>query len=1126
MASLNLSSNGQSIKSSYQGVINGPAPSSSSPTYAQWALFSVQAPLANAFQDSGSKESILKVQSTGDGELADLIEDFSEGRIQFAFVKVKDPNSGLPKYALIAWCGGGVPERTKGYFTTHTAAVSKILHGYHVQITARSDSDLEPESIVKKIADASGAKYSAGASSTASPAPPPVASKPVFNPTASSASNPLVAARNRRGGNVDEDGWGEDAPQVSRTQLEKVDSAYKPTKVNMAELTSQRQEPSRFSASSKQQDDGDVVRGGYQPIGKVDIAAIRAAAKNKVDDRPTTVKGAYEPIGKVDIAAIRAKAQQKPSEPEPAARPAAADDEQDNQPKSLAERSAAFSQSSQPERLTSLPKPKVANKFGGAASFGGTKAPTPGGLGLLSPTTATPAAAPVGAASRTFADQGGKTPAQLWAEKKAREGGGAPAAAPIAAQNSGAAAAPLGVQKSGEWKSGYSGKSWGAVQTGEYGRGIAGKISQENTGEPEQPKDRSPKSLAERSAAFSQSSQPERLTSLPKPKVANKFGGAASFGGTKAPTPGGLGLLGPTAATPAAAPVGAASRTFADQGGKTPAQLWAEKKAREGGRAPAAAPIAAQISGAAAAPLGVQKSGEWKSGYSGKSWGAVQTGEYGRGIAGKISQENTGEPEQPKDRSVEQPESPAGGVGALKDRFKDTTPIGFGAPPPPVPSFSREEPEEEEPREASPPPPPPSDSRPTGGFALPGLPSRPPPPTDEEEDDEPPAPPRPAERPAEPQQSYDEPEHSPVGEYGRGIAGKISQENTGEPEQPKDRSVEQPESPAGGVGALKDRFKDTAPIGFGAPPPPVPSFSRDEPEEEEPREASPPPPPPSDSRPTGGFALPGLPSRPPPPTDEEEDDEPPAPPRPAERPAEPQQSYDEPEHSPVRVAVPVARGPEPEIEPAEAHAPRPIPTQEFERELPREQDLPEEAPNVGRGAAAAVAQQELSEANIPAAQTPAGAQAGGQRALIQYDYEKAEDNEIELREGQYVTNIEMVDEDWWMGTNSKGESGLFPSNYVELVEDEPEQAAVAAPAPAARSLPPPAPAQAEPERQPQAAGRTATALFDYEAAEDNELGFRENDKITDIEFPDEDWWFGHLRGKQGLFPANYVELDQ
>lgn len=102
MASLNLSINGPSIKSSYQGVINA-AGSSPSSTYASWALFSVQAPLANAFQDSGNKESVLKVQTTGEGELDELIEDFNEGRIQFAFLKVKDPNTGLPKYALIAW---------------------------------------------------------------------------------------------------------------------------------------------------------------------------------------------------------------------------------------------------------------------------------------------------------------------------------------------------------------------------------------------------------------------------------------------------------------------------------------------------------------------------------------------------------------------------------------------------------------------------------------------------------------------------------------------------------------------------------------------------------------------------------------------------------------------------------------------------------------------------------------------------------------------------------------------------------------------------------------------------------------------------------------------------------------
>jgi hypothetical protein len=69
MASLNLSTNGPSIKSSYQGVINGPALSSASETAARWALFTVQAPLLNAFQNTGAKESVLKVESTG-GECA------------------------------------------------------------------------------------------------------------------------------------------------------------------------------------------------------------------------------------------------------------------------------------------------------------------------------------------------------------------------------------------------------------------------------------------------------------------------------------------------------------------------------------------------------------------------------------------------------------------------------------------------------------------------------------------------------------------------------------------------------------------------------------------------------------------------------------------------------------------------------------------------------------------------------------------------------------------------------------------------------------------------------------------------------------------------------------------------
>jgi hypothetical protein len=572
----------------------------------------------------------------------------------------------------------------------------------------------------------------------------------------------LASSRSRPGhndANVDEDGWGQDAPPVTRSQLEKVAPAYKPTKVNMAELTKQH-EPSRFNGSSRANDSadsGDVVRGGYQPVGKVDIAAIRAQAKKPTDDRPTIVKGAYEPVGKVDIAAIRARAQ-KPSDDgapqlSPARTGASATSNTSDEPKSLADRSSAFSQS---ERLTSLPKPKVANRFGSSAStFTGTKAPTPGVFGLQSaPVTATPP--PVGAASRTFADEGGKTPAQIWAEKKARQ------------------------------------------------RGLSGV-------------------------------------------------------GDNAPS--------------------------------------------------ITSPIKSQTSGG----------GEWKSGYAGKSWAPVATNPTGRSGTGSIEQQRTGE-ENPEEDA---PSSPAGGIGALRDRFKGGAPMG-------APSMARTTTGDQSP----PPPPVNSSTRPVGGVPLPGLPSRPRPDEEEEEQD-----------------------------------------------------------------------------GSNIPPPPRVQRS-------------------------------------------------PTPPTPAR------------EESPVRIAMPVARGRETEIEaPEERHLPPVLPTQSIP--VPAEEDLTEEPSGHGQHAG----------------------NTGGKRALVQYDYEKAEDNELELTEGDYVTNIEMVDEDWWMGTNSKGESGLFPSNYVELVEEE--EAPAPAPAPAPRPTPAPAPTPAAaPAAEP--AGPTATALYDYEAAEDNELSFGENATITGL----------------------------
>ncbi|XP_077418246.1 drebrin-like b isoform X4 [Vanacampus margaritifer] len=139
---VNLSKNGPALTTAYKEVVNEKSDTN-------WALFTYE-----------GNSNDIRLAETGDGGLEELVEELNSGKVMYAFCRVQDPNSGLPKYVLINWTGEGVNDARKGLCANHVSSMANFLKGAHVTINARADEDVEPEVIMEKVAKASGANYS------------------------------------------------------------------------------------------------------------------------------------------------------------------------------------------------------------------------------------------------------------------------------------------------------------------------------------------------------------------------------------------------------------------------------------------------------------------------------------------------------------------------------------------------------------------------------------------------------------------------------------------------------------------------------------------------------------------------------------------------------------------------------------------------------------------------------------------------------------------------------------------------------------------------------------------------------------------------------------------------------
>ncbi|XP_026854518.2 SH3 domain-containing protein 19-like isoform X2 [Electrophorus electricus] len=131
----------------------------------------------------------------------------------------------------------------------------------------------------------------------------------------------------------------------------------------------------------------------------------------------------------------------------------------------------------------------------------------------------------------------------------------------------------------------------------------------------------------------------------------------------------------------------------------------------------------------------------------------------------------------------------------------------------------------------------------------------------------------------------------------------------------------------------------------------------------------------------------------------------------------------------------------------------------------------------------------------------------GDSCVAQFAFE-GETDELTLHEGDVITLLERVNDEWGRGSLS-GHTGLFPISFVQSIPEVSLSRKTTCESPAPAYV---------------GGKQTGRAMYEFTPECEDELCLKVGDIVCSLESVDEQWFEGEFRGRRGIVPKSYIQV--